>query len=311
MGILIGIIIGIIVVAGIGAGVYVVVFRAKHKKEVMENSQGGAVPSFGDTGGSFNPQAQTSEQPMGSVFDSPPAQGAAGGAVMNDITQGPVQSAPMPEAPQSSAEPASGNAFQPAINHDFPGNNVQEDPQAETPVSSMGGLDQTQENTFNAGQDNDLSQTNGTILDDGSGLSGSVADLAQTTQDVATDSGIEDSKVPVTGSDEATVSDAVRQPVSEPANMGAVPENVGESYTVPLETPVEPSVPTENVSPEPASFTPSPAPEPMPAPETPLSTNDPAQPTAPLVPEAPVGPSTDTAPTQPTNEKPEPPHMEI
>lgn len=133
-----------VVIAAIGAAVYVLVFRSKHKKEVMQNSQYN-VPTYGpdpNAGGIASPmgnfgQAQTEPQTMASAT-SP---------VMNDIVQGPssqptmaqdMPPVPMPPAPEAASGQATVNRNFPDVTNDFvvPASEPAPVQAEETPVAS-------------------------------------------------------------------------------------------------------------------------------------------------------------------------------
>ncbi len=125
MGILIIAIIAILVVAGIGAAVYVFVFRAKHKKEVMEESK------LNDMGAGYLGGAP-SQMPQGNVMatDNNPTLAMGAQPAMNDIV-GAVSEPPVPPAPEPPEMPDTSSQMSQPAEDSF-------SPQAEPTVGEIG-----------------------------------------------------------------------------------------------------------------------------------------------------------------------------
>jgi len=251
MGILIAIVVTTLVVAGVGAGIYVVMFRAKHKKEVMENSQigGGNLPVYGVG----SDQQMQPAQPQ-NLFDNAQAQpqpGMPASPLMNDITGTASQPSPMPdipqapETPQPFAQEATDVPAQPTVNHDFLGTSPDvQDPASDTPASApeepMAG------STLDLNQVGPDAGSAGNLLDDTETIS-PVAEMAANPTSTEVDSGIDDFTVPVTKE-----SDSLEQ-VEE--KVGEAEVNLGTEVRKEQNSIPETAMPTSNeaVSPPPVS----------------------------------------------------------
>ncbi len=303
MNILIITIIATVFIAGIGAVVYMLIHRAKHKKEVLDNSQYNAIPNFGGDNGSANQQKQT--QPIGSILDSPASQGGgvqdtANNTIMNDITQGspsPQQDSVVQETPITPPTPVppASDIPQPEVNRNFPGNS----PEPEVPANNISGSEnannpaQTPEqpvNTLNLGQKSPAPEA-GNILKD-TKTTNTVEELAKNTEEVMVDSSMDDSKVPVTNNEDAV---APASPVESPQPAQPAPDA---EPVQPVETP---DVPAE--SPADTGVAPEPVSNPAPAPETPVTPSTLTDIPAPQTPESSVAPSSpaDTPIPQPAS----------
>lgn len=275
MGILIVIVILTIVIAAIGAGIYVVIFRAKHKKEVMANSQmNNAVPNYG-AGNIMDQPAQT--QAPSPMFSASPPQGQ-NSPVMNDIVLN--GSAPqntfasdVPQAPVQEAAPEL-----PTVDHSFPGNELaQPEPLVSDMVASSEPVDQEPASPVNT---LDLNQPEAALQGE-SDMMKAVENANVTPETDASLAG--NFTVPVTKVEDVPVQpeaslgdvltpESVQAPVDVPA---AVPEMQVESpapvqeptltpESAPLETPVEAPYPVQE-----PTFAQEPAPQETPMPEVP------------------------------------------
>lgn len=300
MNILIIIIVATLVVAAVAAGIYVVIFRAKHKKEVMENSQamGGDIPVYGPQS-SQAPQAQ----PQG-IFDN--SQGMAQAPsqptnpLMNDITGGQSQNTFMDQQPQVSETPQPPVQEVPSFDASQP-----EAPAADIgfsePQPEVQANDDTQEqaapvNTLDLNQVGPDSGVMGNILDDTQDV-GPVVEMAENpTTDTTVDSGVSDFTVPVTKDEDIPSpqpeNDVVSQePVVQSEEPIVAPQPPEASSTVqdfPTDQPVVPQpesdIPTPEV-PEVQETAPTevpladipPMPEPPQAPQMPQAENPAAE----------------------------------
>ncbi|MDO8507652.1 MAG: hypothetical protein Q7S53_03745 [bacterium] len=256
MGILIGIIIGTLVIAGAGGGVYVLVFRAKHKKELLANSQmGNNLPTLG-----AEPAQQNQTQGLPNLGGVPnQGQGSPmASPVMNDITGGGLPQVPQAPAAPMQEEPSFMSPQEPpTINRSFP-----DTPQVpEAPVAdSLGMIPEAPAapaNTFDLSQMDQSTIGSGSLLDDTETV-GPVAGMAEDSLSNATDVDISDSTVPVTRENESL--EQVESELGD-VSVSAQTEEREEQNAAP-EVPVMSSVP----QPDPVS-----APEPVVQPEPPVT----------------------------------------
>ncbi len=240
MGIILIIVIATLIIAGIGAAVYLLVFRAKHKKEVLENSQynmpndlpvyggqntSGQIPNISDT----NPMAQGNSPMMNDIVGVQPQQSA-----MNT-----------PEMPQPPVAPLQSQE-QPMVNHDFPSADFAPNIPEASQTSNLESSDISKDNPLEA-------NLTGSLMDD-QPQSSSVNSMAETSMvDDSVDSSIDDATVPVMkeneslSQEEAEINDAeISGPEPIIAESAATQTNM--SQDVPTENSV--SVPETTYVPE-------------------------------------------------------------
>jgi hypothetical protein len=271
MGILIAVIVITLVVAAIGAGVYVLIFRAKHKKEVMANSQmiGGGVPVYGPA-----PDQQTQPDFTNMAAANQPT--SAPNQMMNDITgNAPVNDplADMTQAPQ--AAPAQEEP-QPSISRDFTTEPVSSETQNDSAPQAPVEESPATNNTFDLNQLGQQNESGGNLLDD-TQVVAPISEMAKEDMSQTPDGDMADFSVPATAENE--VPEQAEPTPLEPAEQIVTPE-------VPVTPePVQPTqdFPTiEQSAPqsEPVS-TQEPSPEPSFIPEPPVS-SEVSAPTPPL-----------------------------
>lgn len=281
MGILIAIVVITLVVAAVGAGVYVLIFRLKHKKEVKDNSQmmGGGVPIYGQP---QDQQAQgqpdftnnmTAETSQPVPAPSPMMNDIMGNGSTNDNMTGTPQ-APQPPVQDPSVETP--QEVQPSISQDFapetaqpevPADNIPSTPSVETPTLDNT-LDLNQPGPQNTGEENilDDTQTVAPITemakeDMGQTPDGDMADFSvpatKEGESLEQEAGSELGEVAVSAQNEDKVEQTViPEPTVAPPDMQAEPMNAPEppvvpeppvSNNIPLsQPPVENAVPTQD-----------------------------------------------------------------
>jgi|GEM_PF-2309400 len=185
MGILIIIVIATLVIAAVGAGVYVIVFRAKHKKEILQESQiNNTVPNYNTIPGQEQgPQNSTANLGAPIQAQQPTQQSP----VMNDIQTNAQPEMPVPPVSDSLTQPLQSANF-----NEIPGL-TPEAPIADNPSV----IPQAPENNIPSPSQ---PETTSNILDD-SGTVGPVENLTNN-QYANTEVDINDSSVPITQEDD-------------------------------------------------------------------------------------------------------------
>lgn len=258
MGILIAVVVITLVVAAVGAGVYVFIFRAKHKKEVMENSQmmGGGVPVYGST-----PDQQVQSQSDFSNVAGMNQPSPAPNPMMSDITgsgpandtmasmqQPPVQESPL-EVPQED---------QPSISHDFAAETTSPEVQTDSVSSALVGETPIPENALDLNQLGPQNDSGGNLLDDTQAVA-PISEMAKEDMGQTPDGDMADFSVPATKEDES---------------LEQVESELGEA-AVSAQTEIKEEL---NETPEPTSVSLEPKPEPISTPEPPVAPEPPVVP---------------------------------
>lgn len=259
MGILIVVVIIVLVAAAIGAGIYVIIFRAKHKKEVMANSQtiGGGVPVYGqpqDQQAQGQPDFANNMADIGQTNPAPsPMMNDIMGSVPTNDTLSGMSQTPQPPAQESFVEAP--QEVQPSISRDFAPETTQPEftpaPAAETPALDNT-LDLNQPSPQNNGGEN--------ILDDTQTVA-PISEMAKDDMGQTPDGDMADFSVPVTENESLEKVDsglgeaAVSAQTEERVEQSATQEPPGVSPEPQPETPIASEPP---VAPEPTVTTPQP-----------------------------------------------------
>ncbi|MEK7447220.1 MAG: hypothetical protein AAB632_00220 [Patescibacteria group bacterium] len=277
MGILIAVVVITLVVAAIGAGVYVLIFRAKHKKEVMANSQtiGGGVPVYGST-----PEQQVQGQPdFTSNMTAETSQPApAPSPMMNDITgsgladdaMAGIQQPFQPPAQEPSVEVP--QEVQPSISRDFAPETTKPEVPTDSVSPTLAVETPSLDNALDLNQLGSQNNGGGSILDDTQTVA-PISEMAKEDMGQTPDGDMTDFSVPVTKENESL--EQVESELGEAA-VSAQTETKEEPNETPAPQPGPISTPEPTVAPEPLVVPEFTAPTDAPVPQQPVENVVPA-----------------------------------